>query len=76
MGPNLSSIANRPAGSQRKFQYSPAMQRAKIIWSQDNLSRFLASPTKFLPGSRMQTSISNEKDQANIVAYLMTLRRR
>jgi cytochrome c len=73
IGPNLASIANRPAGSQPNFRYSKALQRAKIIWSRDNLSRFLASPTKFLPGSLMPTSINNEKDRASIVAYLMAL---
>jgi cytochrome c len=74
IGPNLATIANRRAGSQARFQYSSALRGAKIVWSRDNLSRFLAGPAKFLPGSRMPTSIGNEKDRAYIVDYLMTLR--
>jgi cytochrome c len=74
IGPSLASIANRRAGSQPVFQYSRALSSAKILWSKDNLSRFLASPAKFLPGSRMPISISNEQDRADIVAYMMTLK--
>jgi cytochrome c len=73
LGPNLVGVAGRKAGS-TAFKHSPAMKASGIVWNANNLDRYLASPTKTVPGSKMTVAISDAEQRAALVRYLGTLK--
>jgi len=71
LGPNLRGVVGRAAAKAPGFAYSPAMAAAKLVWTEQNLSRFLASPRQLVPGTRMTfTGLPDPQDRANIIALL------
>lgn len=75
MGPHLVHIMGRPAGSIEDYKgYSQAMKDAGangLVWSEDQLSQFLASPKKFLPGTSMRFfGFWTEDKVDDLIAYL------
>lgn len=69
VGPNLSGVVGRKAAA-TTFNYSTAMKQSKITWTQVNLDRYLAAPTKTVPGTRMVIAISDATQRAAIIKYL------
>ncbi|MDH7638351.1 c-type cytochrome [Sphingomonas oryzagri] len=72
VGPNLSGLFGRKAGSVAGFNYSPAMKTSGIVWDEKTLADFLASPGKKVPGTKMPISVSDPAKRAALVAYLKT----
>lgn len=71
IGPNLSGVYGRAAGQLPGYPYSPAMKASGLKWTEANLSRFLAGPSKVVPGTKMMAApITNPQDRANLIAYL------
>ena len=71
LGPNLSGVVGRGAAKAPGFSYSPAMASTKLAWTEQNLSRFLASPRQVVPGTRMTfAGLPNQQDRANVIAFL------
>jgi cytochrome c len=60
-GPSLRDVANRPAGSVAGFPYSNALKKSGLVWSEDNLRKWIAA-------------ISNPAEQVYLLAYLMQLK--
>ncbi|MBB3479553.1 cytochrome c [Novosphingobium sp. SG754] len=73
VGPNLNNIGKRAAGS-TTFAYSAALKSAKIKWDAKTLDTFLTAPGRMVPGTRMVVSLPDDRQRANVVAYLMTLK--
>nr|TFG54998.1 MAG: c-type cytochrome [Hyphomicrobiales bacterium] len=74
LGPNLQGIIGRASAARDDFRYSPAMQRAGIVWTEENLRSFLLDPQGFIRGNRMPFSgFSNPADADAIIAYLKSL---
>ena len=72
-GPQLNGIIGRPAASTTDYNYSPAMKRSGIVWSEKTLSAFLKSPSDTVPGTKMRFwGIGDEKKIADLLAYLRT----
>ena len=70
-GPLHCGLFGRRAGSVPGFDYSPAMARSKVIWNQDTLDRFLANPTRMLPGTAMgYAGIPDPQERADLIAGL------
>src|SRR5260370_11848324 len=53
-GPRLGGVYGRTAASIDGFQYSDALKKAKIIWKEDTLDRWLTDTEKHGPGNAMQ----------------------
>ena len=70
VGPNLRGVVGRKAAAVTSFNYSTAMKQSKITWSQANLDRYLAAPTKTVPGTRMVIAVSDATQRAAIIKYL------
>jgi cytochrome c len=71
VGPRHCGLIGRRAGSIAGFDYSPAMKRSGIVWTVPVLDRFLAAPTKRLPGTTMTyAGVPDGKDRADLIAYL------
>lgn len=73
-GPRHAGLFGRPAGDVPNFPYSPAMKKAGaggLIWSEETLDRFLQSPMKYLPGTRMgYAGVKDDQERADLIAYL------
>jgi cytochrome c oxidase assembly protein Cox11 len=69
-GPMLGGVVGRMAGSAPGYRYSPALDSVHLIWSADNLDRWLADPGEFIPGARMPVRVLDASARRDIVAYL------
>lgn len=72
LGPNLAGIAGRKSAA-TAFNHSPAFKAANVTWDRANLERYLAGPTRMVPGSRMVITVANPQQRAAIVDYLTKL---
>ena len=71
VGPNLWGVLGSKAGSKTDFSYSAAMEESGIIWTREALAKFIAAPSKMLPGTIMAAvGVSKEEDRAALLAYL------
>jgi cytochrome c len=73
--PTLRGIIGRPAASVESFDgYSEALKAKKsLTWTPANLNLFLKSPKDFVPGTLMYKTVPDEKDRADIIAFLASL---
>ena len=75
MGPSLVGILGRPAASQPGFPYSDALKKSGIVWTEDNLKKWLADNAHMVPGTLMpHVSISDPAEQIYLIEYLKTLK--
>lgn len=72
IGPAHRGVVGRVAGTAPGFAYSPALKKSKIVWTPENLDRWLAGPIKFIPGVRMGFSLANADDRRDVIAWLAT----
>lgn len=81
VGPRLSGVIGRPAGSVPSFSYSRSLQAAGaagLVWTVGEIDAWLAGPTTFLrevtgdPRSRAAMTFRLEDAQArrDVIAYL------
>ena len=72
LGPSLNGVIGRKAATAEGFKnYSPAMQKADIVWTEENLDKYLADPKGFIPGNRMIfIGLKKPEDRANVIAFL------
>jgi cytochrome c len=75
LGPGLSGVTGRHAGSAPGFRYSEAMKNSNIVWDQKSLDAFLMAPQKDLPGATMAfAGIPDQQERSDLIAYLETLK--
>ncbi|MBS0448880.1 MAG: c-type cytochrome [Proteobacteria bacterium] len=70
VGPAHKGVFGREAGQATGFDYSPALKASHLIWTEANLDRWLTDPEKLVPGQRMNFSVPDAKDRADLIAYL------
>ncbi len=71
VGPHHCGLFGRHAGSVPGFNYSPAMKHSGIVWNAETLNRFLAAPTRVVPGTTMTyAGISEPQERADLIAWL------
>jgi cytochrome c len=70
-GPKHCGLFGRRAGSLPDFEYSPAMRASGFVWNERTLDRFLAAPTKVVPGTSMgYAGIDDPRERADLIAWL------
>ena len=70
-GPRHRGLFGRRAGTVPGFEYSDAMRRSGIVWTAATLDRFLAAPTKAVPGTSMGfDGVKDPRERADLIAYL------
>jgi cytochrome c len=77
LAPTLNGVVGRKAGSLPDFKYSAALQakgKGGLVWTKDNLDKFLAKPSALVPGTRMVISVPDEKRREALIGYLKTLK--
>ena len=76
-GPSLEGVVGRPAASVARFPYSDALKNSGLVWTEDNLRRWIADSAQMVPNALMpHVTISDPAEQIYLVAYLKTLKAR
>lgn len=76
-GPNMVGLVGRKAASVEGFpMYSPALKNSGITWNAKLLDEFLANPMSKVPGTMMVISLPDQKERADVIAYLATLKKK
>jgi cytochrome c len=70
VGPHLSGVVGRTAGSVEGARYSAAMRESGIVWDAQSLDTFLAAPRQMVRGTTMTVGVPNAEQRAAIIAYL------
>jgi cytochrome c len=71
VGPRHCGLIGRRAASIGGFDYSPALQRAGIVWNEKTLNRFLTNPMRVVPGTSMTyDGVPIAADRDDLIAYL------
>lgn len=71
VGPYLSGLYGRAAGTADFPGYSQAMKASGVVWNERSLRAFLLDPSHFVPGTTMVASgPRNAADVAALVFYL------
>jgi cytochrome c len=69
-GPQLQGVYGRAAGGAAGFAYSAALRKARIVWDESSLDKWLANPDAFVPGNDMDFLVSEARQRRDIIAYL------
>jgi len=70
-GPHLVGLFGRVSGAVEGFRYSPAMEDAALVWSEETLDGFLEDPRNYLEGNRMAfAGLRRDQDRQDVIAYL------
>jgi cytochrome c len=70
IGPRHRGLLGRKAGAVAGFDYSPALRTSKIVWNAKTLDAWLANPEGLIPGQRMNYSVPEASDRADLILYL------
>jgi cytochrome c len=75
LGPSLKGVVGRKSAALEDFRYSNPMQRANLVWDEDNLRAYILDPQAKVKGNRMPFGgVSDAKDADDIIAYLKVLK--
>ncbi len=74
VGPDLYGVVDRPVASVPGFNYTPALKAKGGKWTFAELNKWVTNPRADVPGTSMTfAGLSNEKQRADLIAYLDTL---
>ncbi|HET9159777.1 MAG TPA: cytochrome c family protein [Caulobacteraceae bacterium] len=75
VGPDLFGVVGRKAASVEGFNYSGALKKSGIVWTDANLAKWIAGPAKMVPGNKMAfPGLSSKGQIQDVIAYLHTLK--
>jgi cytochrome c len=73
VGPVLTGVVGRPAGTYPGYTYSEANKTSGITWDEATLAVYLKDPKAKVPGTKMTfPGLSSDDDIKNVIAYLKT----
>jgi cytochrome c len=71
VGPVLNGVVGRKAGTYPGFDYSEANKTSGIVWTPEELDKYLTSPQTVVPHTKMIfPGIKDEQKRQDIIAYL------
>ena len=71
VGPVLNGVVGRKAGTYPGYQYSPANEKSGILWTKEELEKYLADPQKVVPGTKMFfPGVKDPQKVDDIIAFL------
>ncbi|WP_138379938.1 c-type cytochrome [Luteithermobacter gelatinilyticus] len=74
VGPNLYGVVGRKAGAVEGYKYSSSMASSDLVWTEENLHKYLESPRKVIPKTKMAfPGLRREKERDDVIAYLKSL---
>lgn len=73
--PQLMKVYGAKAGILTDYQYSEALKNSQLVWTAENIDRYIADPKNTIPNTKMKTDpITDEQVRKDIIAYISTLR--
>lgn len=69
-GPRLGGVYGRTAGALDSFQYSDALKKSRIVWSNATLDVWLTDTEKLVPNNDMTFHVEKVDERQEIIAYL------
>ncbi len=69
-GPRLGGLYGRTAGTVESFQYSEALKKSKIKWTEVTLDKWLTDTEKLVPDNDMTFHVEKPGERSAIIAYL------
>jgi cytochrome c oxidase assembly protein Cox11 len=75
IGPALGGVVGRQAGVFAGYPYSAALARSGVVWTAENLDKWLADPAVFVPGAQMPMRVTDAMQRRDVIAYLQSLPR-
>src|SRR5438045_2442521 len=69
-GPRLGGVYGRTSGSIDAFHYSDALKKAKVVWKEETLDRWLTDTEKLVPDNDMAFHVEKADERREIIAYL------
>lgn len=69
-GPRLRGVYGRVAASVDSFQYSEALKKSGITWTDETLEQWLTDTEKLVPGNDMTFHVEKGAERTDIIAYL------
>ena len=66
-GPRLRGVYGRVAGSVESFQYSEALKKSKITWTDEALEKWLTDTEKLVPGNDMTFHVEKAAERTEIM---------
>ncbi|MES0172578.1 cytochrome c family protein [Mesorhizobium sp. M0006] len=71
IGPSLAGVVGRHSASIETFSYSSAMKGLGVVWTPDNLDKFLTRPASMVPGTMMAfPGVKKDDDRKALIEYL------
>jgi cytochrome c len=70
LGPELNGLDGRKAGTVEGYDYSDGDKKSGIVWSEASFKEYVENPQEKMPGTKMILSVKNEKELADLWAYL------
>lgn len=75
LGPSLQGVVGRPAASAAGFPYSDALKKSGLVWTEDNLRKWITDSAHTVPDTLMpHVSLSDPAEAIYVIAYLKTLK--
>jgi cytochrome c len=73
LGPSLANVVGRHSAS-LSFSYSGRMKTLGVVWTPENLDRFLTDPSEMVPGTPMTfPGVKNDDERKALIDYLAKL---
>ncbi len=73
VGPNLTGVIGRKAGSVEGFTYSEAMKGSGKTWDEATFKAYIADPKGYIPGNKMVfMGVKDAADIDNLTEYVKT----
>ena len=70
-GPSLANIVGRRSASIKEFGYSEPMKKLGVVWTLENLDRYLTNPAEMVPGTQMAfPGVKNQDERKALIDYL------
>jgi cytochrome c len=69
-GPRLRGVFGRTSGTVPNFDYSPALQKAHIVWDDTTLEQWLADPDALVPGNNMEFHVAKPQERRDLIRFL------
>ena len=69
-GPRLRGVFGRKAGSVAGFPYSESLRNSGIVWTENQLDRWLQNPEETARNTNMEFRVVDAGERAAVVAFL------
>ena len=74
LAPNLVGVVGRTAGTAAGWDFSAALKDSKVIWTEENLDKWLSDSTAFVPRAEMDLKVPNRIEREDMISYLKSLK--